>query len=189
MANRFYWNIPNKDVQRKKAPKTSNKASLANTPSLQRIVGNQEFEKIIKRDIQARLTVGSPNDVYEQEADRVAEKVVNMTDAQVQSKEVETPEIQAKDSSGGMKVPAGFESGLNSIKGTGSQLNKDVRGYYESRLNTYLGDVRVHTGNRADRLARSINAEAFTTGHDIVFAARNGRNSESREGKKLLGMS
>ncbi|MCP4131793.1 MAG: DUF4157 domain-containing protein [bacterium] len=138
-------------------------------------------------NIQAKLTVGSPNDVYEKEADAVAEKVVNMTDAQVQSKEVETPEIQAKGSSGGMEVPVGFESGLNSIKGAGVPLNRQTRENMESRMGAYFGDVRIHTGNRADKLARSINAEAFTTGHDIVFAARNGRNFESREGKKLLG--
>ncbi|MCP4133858.1 MAG: DUF4157 domain-containing protein [bacterium] len=117
----------------------------------------------------------------------MAEKVVNMTDAQVQSKEVDTPEIQAKGSSGGMEVPAGFESGLNSIKGTGVPINKQFREGMESRMGAYFGDVRIHTGNRADKLARSINAEAFTAGHDIVFAARNGRNFESREGKKLLG--
>ncbi|MCP4137644.1 MAG: DUF4157 domain-containing protein [bacterium] len=133
------------------------------------------------------MTVGSPNDIYEQEADRVSEKVVNMTDAQVQSKEVDTPQIRAKGSSGGMEVPAGFESGLSSIRGKGSPLNAEMRGFYEQRMNAYLGDVRIHTGNKADYLARSINAEAFTAGHDIVFAARNGRNLESRAGKKLLG--
>lgn len=34
--------------------------------------------------IQAKLTVGAPNDVYEQEADRVADQVVSMPDAAVQ---------------------------------------------------------------------------------------------------------
>ncbi|MCP4135412.1 MAG: DUF4157 domain-containing protein [bacterium] len=165
----------------------ASKSAGAGSPSLQSIVGNQEYGKMLMSNIQAKLTVGSPNDVYEKEADAVAEKVVNMTDAQVQSKEVETPEIQAKGSSGGMEVPAGFESGLNGIKGTGAPLNKQFREGMESRLNTYLGDVRVHTGSRADKLARSINAEAFTAGHDIVFAARNGRNLDSRAGKKLLG--
>ncbi|MCP4135385.1 MAG: DUF4157 domain-containing protein [bacterium] len=48
------------------------------------------------------------------------------------------------------------------------------------------GEVRVPTGNRADKLAKSINAEAFTTGHDIVFAARN-FDPGSQKGKKLLG--
>ncbi|MCP4138195.1 MAG: DUF4157 domain-containing protein [bacterium] len=108
-----------------------------------------------------------------------------MSEADVRTKSNDTV-IQAKGSPSGMEVPASFESGLNNIKGSGSPLNKTTRGYYESRLNTYLGDVRVHTGTKADRLARSIDARAFTAGHDIVFAARQ-FNPESREGKKLLG--
>ncbi|MCP4133746.1 MAG: DUF4157 domain-containing protein [bacterium] len=154
---------------------------------MHKTVGNQEVQRMIQnRVVQAKMTVGSPNDVYEKEADAVADKIVNMSDAQVQSKQNDESLVQAKGSPGGMDVPSGFESGLSSIKGTGSQLNKDVRGYYESRLNTYLGDVRVHTGNKADHLARSINAEAFTTGHDIVFAARN-FDPSTQKGKKLLG--
>ncbi|MCP4131348.1 MAG: DUF4157 domain-containing protein [bacterium] len=154
---------------------------------MQKTVGNQEVQRMIKdRVLQAKLTVGSPNDKYEQEADRVAEQVVNMTDAQVQTKQDDESIVQSKGSPQGTEVSSDFESGLNNIKGTGSPLNKQVRQYYEQRLNAYLGDVRIHTGNKADRLARSINAEAFTTKHDIVFAARR-FDPNSRQGKKLLG--
>ena len=34
--------------------------------------------------IQAKLTIGQPNDKYEQEADRVAEQVMSMPDPQIQ---------------------------------------------------------------------------------------------------------
>ncbi len=181
---KFYKNISKNTVQPKNK---SSKNTGVGSPSLQSAVGNQEYGKMLMGNVQAKLTVGSPNDIYEKEADAVAEKVVNMTDAQVQSKQNDESVIQAKGSPGGMEVPAGFESDLNSIKGTGVPINKQFREGMESRMNAYFGDVRIHTGNRADKLARSINAEAFTAGHDIVFAARNGRNLESREGKKLLG--
>jgi len=36
--------------------------------------------------IQAKLTIGKPNDKYEQEADRVAERVMSMPEPQVQQK-------------------------------------------------------------------------------------------------------
>ncbi|MCP4137523.1 MAG: DUF4157 domain-containing protein [bacterium] len=187
MANeKFTTEKKDAKIQRKRSYKAAKGTSVAGAPSLQSAIGNQEFSKLFKSAIQAKLTVGSPNDVYEQEADRVAEKVVNMTDAQVQSKQNDESIVQAKGSSGGMDVPAGFESGLNSIKGTGSTLNREIREGYESRMNAYFGDVRIHSGNKADKLARSINAEAFTAGHDIVFAARNYK-PETREGKKLLG--
>jgi hypothetical protein len=35
--------------------------------------------------LQAKLTVGAPNDIYEQEADRVADAVMRMPEPQVQA--------------------------------------------------------------------------------------------------------
>ncbi|HWP92866.1 MAG TPA: DUF4157 domain-containing protein [Thermodesulfobacteriota bacterium] len=47
--------------------------------SLQRTIGNQAVEGFLKSGvIQAKLTIGQPGDVYEQEADRVAEQVMRM---------------------------------------------------------------------------------------------------------------
>ena len=49
--------------------------------------------------IQAKLTVGAPNDVYEQEADRVAEQVMSTPDSATQSpiqREMASEELQAK---------------------------------------------------------------------------------------------
>jgi hypothetical protein len=36
--------------------------------------------------IQAKLRIGQPNDIYEQEADRVAEQVMRMTEPAIQPK-------------------------------------------------------------------------------------------------------
>ncbi|WP_344941074.1 DUF4157 domain-containing protein [Sphaerisporangium flaviroseum] len=53
------------------------------------------------------------------------------------------------------------------------------------RLGADLGRVRVHTDARADRLAESLNAQAFTTGNDVFF--RRGRYAPSTgEGRRLL---
>ena len=49
--------------------------------------------------IQAKLTVGAPNDMYEQEADRVAEQVMSTPDSATQSpiqREMASEELQAK---------------------------------------------------------------------------------------------
>jgi hypothetical protein len=46
---------------------------------LQRTVGNQAVQGLLKSGfIQAKLTIGQPGDVYEQEADRVAKQVMRM---------------------------------------------------------------------------------------------------------------
>ncbi|MCC4769557.1 DUF4157 domain-containing protein [Methanosarcina sp. DH2] len=48
---------------------------------LQRTAGNQAVQRLIKsRALQAKLRVGQPNDIYEQEADRIAEQVMRMPD-------------------------------------------------------------------------------------------------------------
>jgi hypothetical protein len=48
-----------------------------------------------------------------------------------------------------------------------------------------LDRIRLHTGSRADAMAREMNARAFTTGGDIVFA-RGEYQPESREGRRLM---
>lgn len=72
---------------------------------LQRTMGNQEVQRLLKSGtIQANLKIGQPNDKYEQEADRVADKVMTMPEpngslAQRQSTCPECPEeegIQTK---------------------------------------------------------------------------------------------
>jgi hypothetical protein len=45
---------------------------------LQRLIGNQGLQRMLaQRQIQAKLTVGAADDVYEQEADRVAKEVMS----------------------------------------------------------------------------------------------------------------
>lgn len=53
--------------------------------------------------------------------------------------------------------------------GGGSPLDSQTRGFMEGRLGADFGDVRVHTGAKADESARSINAQAYTVGTDVVF--------------------
>ena len=53
--------------------------------------------------------------------------------------------------------------------GGGEPLDSKTRGYMESRLGEDFSDVRVHTGGKADESARSINAQAYTVGNDVVF--------------------
>ncbi len=53
---------------------------------LQRTIGNQAIQRLIRSGtIQAKLIIGQPGDVYEQEADRVAEQVMRMPQPQAVS--------------------------------------------------------------------------------------------------------
>ena len=46
---------------------------------LQRTIGNQAVQRLVKSGtLQAKLRIGQPGDIYEQEADRLAEQVMRM---------------------------------------------------------------------------------------------------------------
>ena len=91
------------------AAKRENKASQISKPELsqsanspidqilflQRTIGNQAVQRLIRQSgvngqestgIQAKLKIGQPNDIYEQEADRVSEQVVTMSEPAIQLK-------------------------------------------------------------------------------------------------------
>jgi hypothetical protein len=69
-------------------------------------------------------------------------------------------------------------------RGRGIQLDRQTASSLE-KTHGDISDARVHTGHEADRLARSVNAEAFTVGGDVFF--RNGRyDTQSKKGKELL---
>jgi len=54
---------------------------------LQRSIGNQAVADLYRSGLlQAKLKIGEPHDVYEQEADRVAEQVMRMPEPTVQPK-------------------------------------------------------------------------------------------------------
>jgi len=53
--------------------------------------------------------------------------------------------------------------------GGGSPLDRDTRGFMESRLGADFSDVRVHTDGKAAESARSVQAHAYTVGNDVVF--------------------
>jgi hypothetical protein len=54
---------------------------------LQNTAGNQAVQKLFRSGfLQTKLTAGSPDDLYEQEADKVADAVMRMPQATVQMK-------------------------------------------------------------------------------------------------------
>jgi Domain of unknown function (DUF4157) len=71
-------------------------------------------------------------------------------------------------------------------RGAGMPLDEQTRGHFEKTLEHDFGNVRVHTGNEPDSLARSVDARAFTLGKDIYFAAGEFQPA-SGEGRRLLG--
>jgi len=165
--------------------------------------------------LQAKLKIGLPEDKYEQEADRVADAVMRMPEPgvqrQVEPEEEEemlqakplaeeiTPlvqrqtepeekeeEIQPKSlGSAAPEITPEMGRDIQSIKGTGQRLSTSEQAFFEPRFGVDFGDVHVHSDAQAASLARSINASAFTLGHNVVFGAGE-YSSDSLAGRKLL---
>lgn len=69
--------------------------------------------------------------------------------------------------------------------GGGAPLNEDVRADMEGKFGQDFGDVRIHTDGVAHESAKSVNAQAYTVGSNIVFQ-RNKYDPDSDAGKHML---
>ena len=71
------------------------------------------------------------------------------------------------------------------VSSGGSPLSADVREDMEGRFGADFSDVRVHTGAEAHDSAKSVNAQAYTVGSNIVFQ-RDKYDPSSDAGKHML---
>lgn len=67
----------------------------------------------------------------------------------------------------------------------GTPLDPGTRADMESRFGQDFGDVRVHTDGAAQESARSVNAQAYTVGSDIVFQ-RDKYDPSTPDGQHML---
>ncbi|KFA94819.1 hypothetical protein Q664_00155 [Archangium violaceum Cb vi76] len=77
------------------------------------------------------------------------------------------------------------EHALAQARGSGIPLKEELRHSMEQALSTPLGDVSLHTDDRADALARSLSARAFTLGRHVFFR-RGALEPATRRGRELL---
>ncbi len=147
--------------------------------------------------IQAKLTIGQPNDKYEQEADRVAAMVVQQINApgneqsiQEESVKRKSEKVQRKISIQGADAIASgeatqeFTSALETARGGGQPLDAGLQQSMGQAMGADFSGVRVHTDARSDQLNQSIQARAFTTGKDIFF--RQGEYNPASRGRQEL---
>lgn len=141
--------------------------------------------------IQPKLTV---NDKYEREAERVADAVMQISEEEKEAgirSQITVPQIQRlQPRSGQAKISEKQEAtpireAVEGAREAGRPLSDQKQLYFEERIGADFNDVRIHTGGKADRAARSISARAYTLGTDIVF--RSGEyQPDSNWGRGLL---
>lgn len=166
---------------------------------LQRTIGN----RALGRRIQAKLEISQPDDVHEQEADRVADQVMRTAIAPAEASsafiqrnraseqqpseesEGEVGIVQPKTISAVTGRPPSTEGDLTSIRGGGQPLTPAALDFFEPRLGCDFSGVRVHADAGASHSAQDFNARAYTVGRDVIFGAGN-YAPETTDGKRLL---
>ncbi|WP_445633107.1 eCIS core domain-containing protein [Nostoc sp. DSM 114161] len=150
--------------------------------------------------VQTKLTIGEPNDRYEQEANRVATSVVRQINLPsgtqgevVQGKEKEghglrkKPQlmVQRQEAIGGGEASTELASAINSAKGSGQPLDAGLQQSMGQAMGADFSGVSVHTNKQSDQLNQSIQAKAFTTEQDVFFR-QGAYEPGSREGQELI---
>lgn len=117
--------------------------------------------------LQAKLTVGAPDDRYEREADRIADRVVR--GAEATEPLMISRLIQRAGGGGGQtEAPPIVHA---TLAAPGRLLDAGTLRLMESRFGYDFSTVRVHTGARAADSAQAVQARAYTVGRDVVFGA------------------
>jgi hypothetical protein len=151
--------------------------------------------------VQRKLAIGQVNDPLEQEADRIADRMMqaapdepSIGSAPLQLSRTcadcegpdEAQTLRTKPSTTSGPAP-GYASGpvYKAIGSAGRPLDASARTYFEPRFGHDFSRVRVHSDSVADEAAVAIDARAYAVGSHLVFAA--GQYApHTQEGKQLL---
>jgi hypothetical protein len=136
-----------------------------------------------KLPIQTKLAVSEPGDIYEQEADRIADQV--MATPAHHAVSGAPPRIQRFSGQSNGQVGAAPASVNQALASRGRPLEPALRQDMEQRFGHDFSRVRVHTGGAAVHSAQEVNAHAYTVGRHIVFDAGQFR-PQGVEGRRLL---
>ena len=140
-----------------------------------------ECQKKQELSLQPKLSISEPGDRYEQEADLVAEQVMqrplpevhlDSSVGQIQRQNRSDSEEPKQHSRVGSNISDSETSQLTNgiLSSNGQPLDSKSRAFMEPRFGQDFSHVRIHTGIRADDSARSFHAKAYTLGNHIVFA-------------------
>jgi len=161
--------------------------------------------------IQPKIKVGPVNDHHEQEADKMADQVLEMPQSdhviqrqdtgdeeeQIQMKPLgdtispmiqkreEEETLQMKSQGGENVVSTSFSNQLNQKKGNGKALSDNTNQFMSNAFGSDFSKVNIHTGADAIQMNRSLGARAFTHGSDVFFNEGE-YNPSSNTGKHLL---
>jgi len=143
--------------------------------------------------VQTKLSVSTPGDRWEREADQVADQVMRTkldepltpaggpriqrmcsTCSQEAAGKDEDEEAQIQTAALPGRTPQvtpQVGAAVKGLAGRGRSLPASERAFFEPRFGTDFGAVRLHDDARAAQTARALDARAFTLGRDVVLGA------------------
>jgi hypothetical protein len=133
--------------------------------------------------VQMKLVTGKSGDSREREADRVSAQMSDLP-PNTAARGVSLPIQRSHRESTGHLAAAPSSVG-RALASPGDPLEPALRQDMEHGFGHDFSGVRVHAGPAADRSALDIHAQAYTVGHDLVFAA--GRFAPAtHDGRRLI---
>lgn len=110
---------------------------------------------------------------------------IQRQDIPEEEEELQMMPIVQRAPGGGIAAAPDLEATIQRARGSGQPLSRGIRAPMEQAFGADFGGVRVHTDTESDLLNRSIQARAFTTGHDVFFR-QGAYDPGSRSGQELL---
>jgi Domain of unknown function (DUF4157) len=145
---------------------------------------NTGLEPADKNNLQKELKIGKSSDPLEQEADYVADQLMMSSKQSIANNSplrIQPLTETAIDNSINF-VPASVDLALAE---PGRPLESQLRKEMGQRFGNNFSNVRIHTGDIAERSARDVHANAYTVGRSIVFGT-NQYAPMTQKGKRLL---
>jgi len=162
--------------------------------------GEEEEEETVQRQVESpaqdaqeeeekvQMQADQTAPVTEEEEEAVQPQAEGPApEAQVPSEEEEEGPVQMKSQTykSGSTVNPEVESTIQQARQGGQRLPESVQATMSDKFGADFSGVKIHTDDRADRLNRSLNARAFTTGQSVFFKRGEYEPGSSR-GRELL---
>lgn len=133
-----------------------------------------ENKKLLGKPVQHKLRINEPGDVHEQEADRVAEQVMQMVEPgkDMDSTAPTAPLVQRRvtgTSTAGIGAAPPIVNEV--LSSPGKPLDLATHAFFAPRFGYDFGKVRVHSDRIAGVSAAAVNALAYTVGDHIVLGS------------------
>jgi hypothetical protein len=157
--------------------------------------GNIAIHPMARGLIQTKLAVGQPGDKYEQQADEISARVMQMADASPvrgngagseRTKDQSPKRVSTKPVETGQSGQIAAPPAVNGVLASAGQpMDTTTRGFMEPRFGHDFSQVRIHDDTTAAGSADAMAARAYTVGHHVVFGSGEYRPGTA-DGRRLL---